>query len=75
MIPPFDHEQIIAGQGTAGLEILEQCPEVGAIYLPIGGGGLLSGVAAAVKLSKPLGAHHRRRAGRRADDEDRDCGG
>ena len=53
VIPPFDHEQIIAGQGTAGLEILEQCPEVGAIYLPIGGGGLLSGVAAAVKLSKP----------------------
>jgi threonine dehydratase len=53
VIPPFDHQQIIAGQGTAGLEILEQCPEVGAIYLPIGGGGLLSGVAAAVKLSTP----------------------
>ena len=53
VIPPFDHEQIVAGQGTAGLEILDQCPDVGAIYLPIGGGGLLSGVAAAVKLSKP----------------------
>jgi threonine dehydratase len=51
VIPPFDHEQIIAGQGTAGLEILEQCPDVRTIYLPIGGGGLLSGVAAAVKLS------------------------
>jgi len=53
IIPPFDHPHIIAGQGTAGLEILEQCPEVGAIFLPIGGGGLLSGVAAAVKQSKP----------------------
>jgi threonine dehydratase len=41
------------GAGTAGLEILEQCPDVGAIYVPIGGGGLASGVAAAVKQSKP----------------------
>lgn len=53
IVPPFDHLQIIAGQGTAGLEILEQCPEVGAVFLPIGGGGLLSGVAAAVKRSQP----------------------
>jgi threonine dehydratase len=53
IVPPFDHPQIIAGQGTTGLEILEQCPDVGAIYVPIGGGGLLSGIAAAVKQSKP----------------------
>jgi len=53
MVPPFDHEWIIAGQGTAGLEILEQCPDVAAIVVPIGGGGLVAGVAAAIKQSKP----------------------
>ena len=53
IVPPFDHAHIIAGQGTAGLEILEQCPQVGAVYLPIGGGGLLSGVATAIKRSRP----------------------
>src|SRR6188768_142106 len=53
MVPPFDHEWIIAGQGTAGLEILEQCPKVGAIVVPVGGGGLLAGVAAAVKQLRP----------------------
>jgi threonine dehydratase len=49
MVPPFDHEWIIAGQGTAGLEILEQRPDVAAVVVPIGGGGLVAGVAAAVK--------------------------
>ena len=49
MVPPFDHEWIIAGQGTAGLEILEQCPDVAAVVVPVGGGGLVAGVAAAVK--------------------------
>ena len=53
MVPPFDHEWIIAGQGTAGLEILEQCPQVAAVVIPIGGGGLAAGVAVAVKQSKP----------------------
>jgi threonine dehydratase len=53
IVPPFDHAHIIAGQGTAGLEILEQCPEVDAVYLPVGGGGLLSGVATAIKRSNP----------------------
>ena len=53
IVPPFDHEWIIAGQGTAGIEILEQVPEVGLVLVPIGGGGLASGVAAAVKLSRP----------------------
>jgi threo-3-hydroxy-L-aspartate ammonia-lyase len=53
MVPPFDHEWIIAGQGTAGLEILEQCPDVAAILAPVGGGGLVAGVAAAVKQLEP----------------------
>ena len=53
MVPPFDHEWIIAGQGTAGLEILEQRPDVAAVVVPIGGGGLVAGVAAAIKQSKP----------------------
>ncbi|HEY7500149.1 MAG TPA: threonine/serine dehydratase [Vicinamibacterales bacterium] len=53
MVPPFDHEWIIAGQGTAGLEILDQCPQVGAVLVPIGGGGLAAGVSAAIKQSRP----------------------
>lgn len=53
MVPPFDHEWIIAGQGTAGLEILEQKPDVAAVLVPIGGGGLVSGVAAAIKQTRP----------------------
>jgi threonine dehydratase len=53
MVPPFDHEWIIAGQGTLGLEILEQQPDVETILVPVGGGGLLAGVAAAVKQSMP----------------------
>ena len=53
IVPPFDHEWIIAGQGTAGLEILDQCPGVHTIVVPVGGGGLLAGVAAAVKQTRP----------------------
>ena len=53
MVPPFDHPRIIAGQGTAGLEILEDCPAPAAVYVPIGGGGLAAGVAAAVKALRP----------------------
>jgi threonine dehydratase len=53
IVPPFDHKQIIIGQGTTGLEILEQCPEVATVFVPVGGGGLASGVGAAIKLSKP----------------------
>jgi threonine dehydratase len=52
-IHPFDHPDIIAGQGTVGLEILEQCPEVRTIVLGIGGGGLAAGVALAVKSLRP----------------------
>jgi threonine dehydratase len=49
MVPPFDHPWIIAGAGTTGLEILEQCPQAGCIFVPMGGGGQISGVATAVK--------------------------
>src|SRR5512133_3855478 len=52
-VHPFDDPQIIAGQGTVGLEIVEQVPEVDAIVVPIGGGGLVSGVAAAAKGLRP----------------------
>ncbi|MCB5178471.1 threonine ammonia-lyase [Streptomyces antimicrobicus] len=52
-IHPFDHPDIIAGQGTVGLEILEQCPEVSTILVGIGGGGLAAGIAVAVKALRP----------------------
>ncbi|MFF3816139.1 threonine ammonia-lyase [Streptomyces bluensis] len=52
-IHPFDHHDIIAGQGTVGLEILEQCPEVRTIVVGIGGGGLAAGIATAVKALRP----------------------
>ena len=53
IVPPYNDEKIIAGQGTIGLEILEDLPGVEAVFSPVGGGGLISGVAAAIKLSKP----------------------
>ncbi|MFX0538111.1 threonine ammonia-lyase [Ornithinimicrobium sp. Y1847] len=52
-IPPFDHEDIVAGQGTCGLEILEQVPDVRTILVCTGGGGLLAGIATAVKAVRP----------------------
>ena len=52
-IHPFDHADVIAGQGTTGLEILDQVPDVRTIVVPTGGGGLVSGVAAAVKATRP----------------------
>ncbi|PYX33086.1 MAG: threonine dehydratase [Acidobacteria bacterium] len=53
IVPPYNDKRIIAGQGTIGLEILEDLPDVEAVFSPVGGGGLISGVAAAIKLSKP----------------------
>ena len=50
IIPPYNDEKIIAGQGTIGLEILEDLPETEAVFAPVGGGGLISGVATAIKL-------------------------
>lgn len=51
-IPPFDDELVMAGQGTIGLEIIEALPEVDTIVVPVGGGGLIAGIAAAVKEMK-----------------------
>ena len=53
LIHPFDHVDVIAGQGTVGLEILEQCPDVKTVVVCTGGGGLVAGIAAAVKGLKP----------------------
>lgn len=53
LIHPFDHADVVAGQGTAGLEILEQAPDVETVLVPTGGGGLLAGIAIAIKESRP----------------------
>ncbi|MDN5790405.1 MAG: threonine ammonia-lyase [Micrococcales bacterium] len=53
LIHPFDHPDIVAGAGTCGLEILDQCPDVRTIIVCVGGGGLLAGIATAVKALKP----------------------
>jgi threonine dehydratase len=53
VVPPYDDAAIIAGQGTCGLEIVEDMPDVNMVLAPVSGGGLLSGVAAAVKYLKP----------------------
>jgi threonine dehydratase len=53
LIHPFDHRDIVAGQGTCGLEILQECPEVRTIVVSAGGGGLLAGISTAVKALKP----------------------
>ena len=53
MMPPFDHPWVIEGQGTCGLEIVDALPSAACVLVPVGGGGLLAGVAAAVKLRLP----------------------
>ncbi|MGH3322090.1 MAG: threonine ammonia-lyase [Streptosporangiaceae bacterium] len=53
LIHPFDHPDIVAGQGTIGLEILEQCPDVRTVLVAVGGGGLAAGIAVAVKALRP----------------------
>lgn len=53
IVPPYNDDKIIAGQGTMGIEILEDLPHVEAVLAPVGGGGMISGVAAAIKLSQP----------------------
>ena len=52
-VPPYDDETLISGQGTVGLEILEDLPEVETVLVPVSGGGLIGGIAAAIKLSRP----------------------
>lgn len=56
LVPPFDHPRIIAGQGTIGLEIVADLPEVDVVLVPVGGGGLSSGVATAVRALRPSAA-------------------
>jgi threonine dehydratase len=53
VVPPYNDEKIIAGQGTVGLEILEDLPEVETVLVPVGGGGLISGISTAIKLTNP----------------------
>ncbi|CAA9367887.1 MAG: Threonine dehydratase, catabolic @ L-serine dehydratase, (PLP)-dependent, partial [uncultured Chloroflexia bacterium] len=53
LVPPYNDEALIAGQGTIGLEILEDLPDVDAVLVPVGGGGLISGISTALKLSRP----------------------
>ncbi|MBK0400414.1 hydroxyectoine utilization dehydratase EutB [Limibaculum sp. M0105] len=53
LIPPFDHADVVAGQGTCGLEIVEDLPDVGTVLVPLSGGGLIAGVALAVKTARP----------------------
>ena len=53
LIHPFDHVDIVAGQGTCGLEILEQVPDVKTVIVPTGGGGFLAGIALAIKAQRP----------------------
>jgi threonine dehydratase len=52
-VHPFDHPDVIAGQGTVGLELLDHLPEVGTVLVPVGGGGLLAGVASALRARRP----------------------
>lgn len=53
VLPPFDHRDVIAGQGTLGLEIVEDLPEVDTVLVPLSGGGLIAGIALAVKAARP----------------------
>jgi len=57
IVPPYNDEKIIAGQGTVGIEILEDLPNVETVLVPVGGGGLISGISAAIKLSNTELSH------------------
>ena len=61
---PFADPLVVAGQGTVGLEILEEAPSIDTILVAIGGGGLIAGLATAVKALQAGRAHHRHRADR-----------
>ena len=53
LVPPFNDEDVMAGQGTAGIEIMEQCPELNTVIIPTSGGGLIGGVSTAIKALSP----------------------
>ena len=63
IVPPYNDEQIIAGQGTVGLEILEDCPDVDLVLVPVGGGGLISGVCIGDQAQRVEGENNWRGAG------------
>ena len=65
IIPPYDDDRIIAGQGTVGLEIAEDVRDLAAVLVPVGGGGLASGVAVAIRSLAPRARIYRCRAGAR----------
>lgn len=67
LIPPFDHADVVAGQGTLGLEILDQVPDLETVVVPIGGGGLVSGVASALKQAAARDGRHIRVIGVQAE--------
>ena len=67
VIHPFDDPLVLAGQGTLGLELVDDVPDVGTVVIPIGGGGLISGAAIALRHAAAGRAHRRCRAGGRAD--------
>jgi threonine dehydratase len=52
-VPPFDHPDVIAGQGTVGLELIRQCTRMDVVFVPVGGGGLIAGIAAVIKRLRP----------------------
>jgi len=66
-VPPFDHPDVVAGQGTVGLEILDQVPDVDTIVVPIGGGGLIAGIASAVAQREAVTGRHVRVVGVQAE--------
>ena len=68
MVSPFDDPFIIAGQGTIGLEILEELPAVDTVIVPLSGGGLISGIAFAMKTADPIDTSHWRVYGARSRD-------
>jgi threonine dehydratase len=67
LIPPFDHADVVTGQGTLGLEILDQVPDLETVIVPIGGGGLISGVASALKQRAARDGRHVRVIGVQAE--------
>ncbi|SEN10448.1 threonine ammonia-lyase [Cryobacterium sp. TMT1-3] len=67
LIPPFDHADVVTGQGTLGLEILDQVPDLDTVVVPIGGGGLISGVASALKQRAARDGRHIRVIGVQAE--------
>ena len=67
LIPPFDHADVVTGQGTLGLEILDQVPDLETVIVPIGGGGLISGVASALKQRAARDGRHIRVIGVQAE--------